>query len=71
MYNKHNEVREEAYNLLRKCGGMHLSPELINKLAEIRTDINSRYKNEYHVEFVPVGEVVTHFIVNVKVHTVH
>ena len=71
MYNKHYEIEEEAYGLLRKLVGAKLDPALINALAEIRTNINTRYKNEYHVEFIPVGEVVTNFVVNVKVHTVH
>ncbi|QEG13279.1 hypothetical protein KAALPHA_261 [Klebsiella phage vB_KaeM_KaAlpha] len=71
MYNKHKEIEEEAYKLLREIVGMNMTPELINKLAQIRTDMNSRYKDEYYVEFVPIGEVVTHFVVNVKVHTVH
>ncbi|QQG32305.1 hypothetical protein CkP1_0236 [Citrobacter phage CkP1] len=71
MYNKHEDIKEEAYKLLRECVGMNMSPVLINKLAQIRSDINTRYKDEYHVEFIPIGEVVTHFVVDVKVHTVH
>mgnify|MGYP002166417940 CR=1 FL=1 len=30
-----------------------MSSTLINKLTEIRNDLNTRYKGEYHVEFVP------------------
>lgn len=71
MYNKHYEVEEEAYKLLHECVGYNMSPELINKLARIRTDINERYKDEYYVEFIPVGEPMTHFVVKIKVHTVH
>ncbi|ANA49558.1 hypothetical protein BI049_gp175 [Salmonella phage vB_SnwM_CGG4-1] len=71
MYNKHHEVEEEAYKLLQQCVGMNMTPALINKLAQIRTDLNSRYKGEYHVEFNPIGEVVTQFVVKVNVHTVH
>lgn len=71
MYNKHHEVEEEAYKLLRKLVGMKMSPELINKLAETRTDLNKRYKDEYHVEFTPISDPISHFTVRVKVHTVH
>ena len=71
MYDKHHEVEEEAYKMLRKCVGMNMSPTLINELARIRTDLNTRYKDEYHVEFLPLSDVNTHFVVNVKVHTVH
>lgn len=70
MYDKHHEV-EEAYKMLRKCVGMNMNPALINELARIRTDLNTRYKDVYHVEFLPLSDVNTHFVVNVKVHTVH
>lgn len=71
MYNKHHEVEEEAYKSLRKLVGMNMSTELINALATLRSGINSRYKDEYYVEFIPIGEPVEKFVVKVKVHTVH
>lgn len=71
MYDKHNEVAEEAYKMLDCCVGMDMCPELINKLIEIRNDLNTRYKGEYHVEFPPIGEPTVKFVVGVRVHTVH
>lgn len=71
MYDKHEEVKEEAYKMLRKLTGQNMSPALINSLAQIRNDINTRYKGEYYVEFVPMAEPVTHFVVEVRAHTVH
>lgn len=71
MYDKHHEIEDEAYKMLRELVGLNMSPALINKLTEIRNDLNTRYKGEYYVEFVPVGEPNTQFIVQVKVHTVH
>lgn len=71
MYDKHHEIEDEAYKMLRKLVGLNMSPTLINKLAGIRNDLNTRYKGEYHVEFVPVGEPTELFIVRVKVNTVH
>lgn len=71
MFNKHEEVREEAYSLLNKMVGASMSPAIINKLIEIRNSLNSKYKGLYHVEFVPLTEVIDRFVVNVKVHTVH
>ncbi|AHY25200.1 hypothetical protein AVV36_gp210 [Pectobacterium bacteriophage PM2] len=71
MYNKHYEVEEEAYKLLRECVGVNLTPELINKIANIRKDLNTRYKNEYYVEFPPLVMPTNAFVVQVRVHTVH
>lgn len=71
MFDKHAQVKEEAYKMLRELAGMNISPELINKLAAIRGDINQRYKGEYYVEFVPISDPITHFTVDVKVNTVH
>lgn len=71
MYDKHNEIEDEVYKMLRKLVGLNMSSTLINKLTEIRNDLNKRYQGEYYVEFVPVGEPTTQFIVKVKVHTVH
>lgn len=56
MYDKHYEVEEEAYKMLRKCVGSEMNPSLINELARIRTDLNTRYKDEYHVEFLPLSD---------------
>lgn len=70
MYDKH-QVVEEAYKMLRELVGINMSPTLINRLAEIRADINKRYQGEYMVEFVPMADPITHFVVKVKVHTVH
>lgn len=71
MYDKHHVVEEEAYKMLRELVGMNMSPALINRMAEIRTDLNKRYKDEYHVEFTPITDPITHFTIRVKVHTVH
>lgn len=71
MYNKHEEIKEEAYRLLRKLDSAEVNPESITAITNIKRDLNSRYAGEYHVEFEPVGEVNTHFVVDVKVHTVH
>lgn len=71
MYDKHHEIKDEAYKMLRKLVGLNMSSTLINKLTEIRNDLNTRYKGEYHVEFVPVGEPTELFVVRVKVNTVH
>ena len=53
MCDKHHEIEDEAYKMLRKLVGLNMSSTLINKLTEIRNDLNTRYKGEYHVEFVP------------------
>ena len=50
MYDKHHEIEDEAYKMLRKLVGLNMSPTLINKLAGIRNDLNTRYKGEYHEE---------------------
>lgn len=71
MYNKHHEVEEEAYSLLRKLVGKPFNPELINAIAEIRKDLNTRYAGEYYVEFPPINDPNIAFVVRVKVHTVH
>lgn len=71
MYDKHHEIEDEAYKMLRKLVGLNMSSTLINKLTEIRNDLNTRYKGEYHIEFVPVGEPTEQFVVRVKVNTVH
>ncbi len=71
MYDKHDEIKEEAYGFLNKLAGQGMSPALINELVKIRNDMNTRYKGEYHVEFAPMVEITDRFIVNVKVHTVH
>ncbi|XAO14055.1 hypothetical protein [Escherichia phage JM10] len=71
MYDKHHEIEDEAYKMLRKLVGLNMSPTLINKLAGIRNDLNTSYKGEYYVEFVPVGEPTEQFVVRVKVNTVH
>ena len=71
MYNKHHEVEEEAYKELRKLVGMNLTPDLIKSLTSLSKDINTRYKDEYHIEFDPIGEPVDKFVVKVTVHTVH
>lgn len=71
MYDKHNEIEEEAYKMLRTVVGEKLDPDLILKLENIRKDLNTRYQGEYHVDFEPLTAVQENFIVDVKVHTVH
>lgn len=71
MYDKHEEIKEEAYKLLRKLDSAQVDPASIKAVCDVKRDMNERYAGEYHVEFEPVGEVNTHFVVNVTVHTVH
>lgn len=71
MYDKHHEVEQEAYKMLRKLQGAEFNPALINAIAEIRTDLNKRYQGEYYVEFPPINDPVVAFVVRVVVHTVH
>lgn len=71
MYDKHYEVEQEAYKMLRKLQGRPFNPSLINDIAEIRKDLNTRYAGEYHVEFQPINDPVVAFVIRVVVHTVH
>ncbi len=71
MYDKHYEVEQEAYKMLRKLQGKPFNPELINAIAEIRKDLNTRYAGEYYVEFPPINDPVVAFVIRVVVHTVH
>lgn len=71
MYDKHYEVEQEAYKMLRKLQGRPFNPGLINAIAEIRKDLNTRYAGEYYVEFQPINDPVVAFVVRVVVHTVH
>jgi hypothetical protein len=71
MYDKHYEVEQEAYKILRKLQGMPFNPELITAIAEIRNDLNKRYQGEYYVEFPPINDPIVAFVIRVVVHTVH
>lgn len=71
MYDKHKQVEEEAYKMLRKVVGVGFNPDLINELTRIKADLNKRYAGEYFVEFDPINDPKIAFVVKVTVHTVH
>lgn len=71
MYDKHQEIEDEAYKLLGELVGRNMDPSLINDIVRIKSDINKRYSGEYFVDITPLSDPIVKFVAEVTVHTVH